>query len=106
MGNEVVKKYINVTRELDFYEFKRILENMKELWLTIENAEALGIGLDGRQFRDGMNDMLLMLATLMHDENNLLPYFCWQECFGEVDGCPDTIETLWNILTENLSTEE
>lgn len=106
MGNEVIKKYINVERELDFYEFKRILENMKELWLTIEQAEVIGIGLDGRQFRDGMNDMLLMLATLFQDKDNLLPYFCWQECFGEVDNCPDTIESLWNALTENIDTEE
>lgn len=106
MGECVNKKYVNVSRELDFYEFKRILENMKELWLTIEKASELGIDLDGRHFRDGMNDMLLMLATLMHDEDNLLPYFCWQECFGEADGCMDTIETLWNTLTENINVEE
>lgn len=99
MGNEAVKKYVNVERELDFCEFKRILDNMKALWLTIDQAEQCGISLDGRQFRDGMSDMLLMLATLLKDKDNLLPYFCWEECFGEVEGCPDTIETLWNELT-------
>ncbi len=105
MAESVKKKFIKVERELDFYEFKRILENMKELWLTIERAGELGIELDGRQFRDGMNDMLLMLATLMHDEDNLLPYFCWQECFGEAEECMDTIEMVWNILTENMMEE-
>mgnify|MGYP006994284095 FL=1 len=65
MGNGVVKKYVNVERELDFYEFKRILENVETMWETINKAESIGIDLSGRQFRDLMNDILLMLASLL-----------------------------------------
>ena len=101
MGNEVVKKYVNVERELDFYEFKRILENVETMWETINKAESIGIDLSGRQFRDSMNDILLMLASLLDDRDNLIPYFCWTKDFGKEDD-ELTVEGLWNILTEEI----
>lgn len=97
----VEKLFVNVKRELDFYEFKRILENIKTLWRTLEYAEEVGINLEGRQFKDGASDMLLMLSTLLKDDNNLLPYFCWSKDFGELDD-ELTVETLWNKLVGDL----
>lgn len=98
---EVEKVFVNVKRELDFYEFKRIISNIQALWRTLECAEEVGVNLEGRQFRDGASDMLLMLSSLLKDDNNLLPYFCWTKDFGELDD-ELTIETLWNKLVGDL----
>lgn len=100
MGTTVSKKFVNAQCEFSFYEFKRILDNIKTLWDSIEDAAKIGINFDGRQFRDGMNDMLLTLSTILNDTSNLLPYFCWTKNFGRLDD-ELTIEQLWDELTED-----
>lgn len=95
-----MKEYVKVSRELGFAEFSRILGNIEAMWRTTQGLSDYGVSLDGRQFRDQMTDMLLMLADLLGDTNNLLPYFCWEKDFGKVDK-ELTLEGLWDILTEN-----
>ena len=48
-----------------------------------------------------MNDILLMLASLLDDRDNLIPYFCWTKDFGKEDD-ELTVEGLWNALTEEI----
>ena len=97
----VKRMFVNVGVEFSFHEFKRILENVETMWETIDKAESIGIDLSGRQFRDSMNDILLMLASLLDDRDNLIPYFCWTKDFGKEDD-ELTIEELWNALTEEM----
>lgn len=95
-----MKEFIKVSKELGFSEFSRIMGNIEAMWRTTQGLSEYGVSLDGRQFRDLSTDMLLMLADLLNDKDNLLPYFCWSKDFGKADN-ELTIEGLWNILTEN-----
>lgn len=95
-----MKEYIKTSKELGFYEFSRIIGNIEAMWRTTQKLSDCGVSLDGRQFHDLSTDMLLMLADLLNDKDNLLPYFCWAKDFGKIDD-ELTLEGLWNILTEN-----
>lgn len=92
------KTNVHVERSLDFFEFKRIIENIKTLHNYLDTLCDNGLEFTGRYLENPSCDMLLMLATLLDDDKNLLPYYCWSTDFGKLDDV--TIEELWNELTE------
>lgn len=94
----VSKTSVHVERNLDFFEFKRIIENVKMLHDYIDCLCDNGVEFTGRQLENPSCDMLLMLATLLDDDKNLLPYYCWSTDFGKLEEI--TIEDLWEELTK------
>lgn len=111
---------MNEFNGLTFAQFDRCLRECKSLW-DMEDAVAKAMDRHAKEFGDlaefylptQMSTVITLLATLMHDVDDWISYFCYELNFGDYedenaitrfDGTPIPLHTtrqLWNLLVED-----
>lgn len=92
-----MKENMNGTYNINYFDFERIIRNIKALDNVIEDIEKCGLSFDAREFRNPSVDLMLLLSDIMKDKSDLIPKYCYRTD-AMLDGME--IEDLWQILTE------